>query len=134
MSDPISNQRNQSQVGTHSNTYTMEDAGAAAVTRDIFNVDGHAVVMFQLTCAPAGNFTFSGSIDGTNFIPFRVWDPALLTFATTASLITRAYFMANMSGLNTFRIVKEGVPNNTVATLLSRRHRHIGAFEQRIKH
>jgi len=134
MSDPIGNKENESQSGTRTNTYTMEDAGASDVIRDVHNVHAHAILMFQLACAPAGNFSFSASIDGTNFIPIRVWDAANLTHTTTASLITRAYYSCNMSGQHTLRIVKSGVPNNTTATLLLRRHRHVGAHELRTKH
>ena len=90
--------------------------------------------MFQITCAPAGNFDFSASIDGTSFIPFRVWDAANLNHTTSASLITRAYYSCNTSGLKILRIVKSGTPNNTTATVLIRRHRHVGAHEQRTKH
>lgn len=134
MSDPIGNQSNQSQVGTHTNTYLMEDAGVSAVTRDIFNVDAHAVALIQLSCAPAGNFSFSATFDGVNFIPYRVWDAANLQHTTTATALTQAYFSCNMSGVNTFRVTKSGIPSNTVATLLVRRHRFIGAHEQRERH
>ena len=123
-----------SQIGTNLQIHTMVDDGANAVNLDLPNPHAHEVFSFQIECAPAGDFEFYVTYDGTNFVSARVWDFTNLTHTTSVSAITRSIYSAHISGSRTFRITKNGAPPNTAATIHIRQHKYVGSHLQRTKH